>query len=68
MLHPFMPFITEEIYHLLKKQTDDLCVKQFGNTDSISAMVTQLGNILKESITAVRDTRNKNQIKSKEEN
>jgi valyl-tRNA synthetase len=29
LLHPFMPFITEEIYHLLGNHTDDLCVKQF---------------------------------------
>jgi valyl-tRNA synthetase len=30
LLHPFMPFISEEIYHLLKEQKDDLCIKQFG--------------------------------------
>ncbi|HSC38901.1 MAG TPA: class I tRNA ligase family protein, partial [Chitinophagaceae bacterium] len=29
LLHPFMPFITEEIYHLLSERKDDLCVKQF---------------------------------------
>src|SRR5664279_5066739 len=29
LLHPFMPFITEEIYHLLQEKEDDLCVKQF---------------------------------------
>ena len=29
LLHPFMPFITEEIYHLLKERNDDLIVKQF---------------------------------------
>jgi valyl-tRNA synthetase len=30
-LHPFMPFVTEEIYHLLKPRPagDDLCIKQF---------------------------------------
>ena len=29
-LHPFMPFVTEEIYHLLRdrKPDDDLCLKQ----------------------------------------
>ena len=29
ILHPFMPFITEEIYHLLKERNDDIIVKQF---------------------------------------
>src|ERR1700754_663945 len=28
LLHPYMPFVTEEIYHLLKTQTEDLCIKQ----------------------------------------
>lgn len=66
LLHPFMPFITEEIYHLLGDQSDDLCVKQFppiGRTDS--ALLEQ-GNLLKEAITALRDARNKAQIKPKE--
>ncbi len=32
LLHPFMPFITEEIYHLLAERAegDDLCIRQFG--------------------------------------
>ncbi len=29
LLHPFMPFITEEIYHQLKEQKDDITVKQY---------------------------------------
>ncbi|MFL5808302.1 MAG: valine--tRNA ligase, partial [Flavisolibacter sp.] len=28
LLHPFMPFITEEIYHQLDERKDDLCMKQ----------------------------------------
>src|SRR6478735_11251363 len=28
LLHPFMPFITEDVYHRLKERTDDLTVKQ----------------------------------------
>src|SRR5215475_6914473 len=30
LLHPFMPFITEEVYHILKerKKEDDLTIKQ----------------------------------------
>jgi valyl-tRNA synthetase len=34
LLHPFMPFITEEIYHLLAERKDDLCVKQFEFVDA----------------------------------
>lgn len=67
LLHPFMPFITEEVYHLLEKREDDLCVKQFpGNQVADHAILAKAG-LLKEVITAIRDARNKNQIKPKEE-
>jgi valyl-tRNA synthetase len=66
MLHPFMPFVSEEIYHLLKDQNDDLCVKQFQFRDTIDATILQQGELLKQSISALRDVRVKNNIKPKE--
>lgn len=66
MLHPFMPFITEEIYHLLKDQSDDLCVKQFQQIATPENALLNSGEILKQVITALRDARNKNQIKPKD--
>ncbi len=66
MLHPFMPFITEEIYHLLKVQSDDLCVKQFQQIANPDNALLHSGEILKQVITALRDARNKNQIKPKD--
>ena len=67
LLHPFMPFITEELYHLLEKRTDDLCMKQFPPIGLFRKEVLQQGGLLKEAITAIRDARNKAQIKPKEE-
>ena len=66
LLHPFMPFITEEIHHLLKKQSEDIIIKQFEKPEKAEHKILEQGNILKEIITAIRDTRNKNQIKPKE--
>ncbi|MEO6818096.1 MAG: valine--tRNA ligase, partial [Ginsengibacter sp.] len=66
LLHPFMPFITEEIYHLLKERTDDLTVKQFQEIPYLINVVLQSGSHLKELITAIRDARNKNNLKFKE--
>jgi valyl-tRNA synthetase len=68
LLHPFMPFITEEIYHQLLERTnnDDLCIKQISSIDKINAELFEQGSHLKKIITAIRDTRNKNQIKPKE--
>ncbi len=37
-LHPFMPFVTEEIYHQLRDRAerDDLCMKQFAAVKTFS--------------------------------
>ncbi len=66
LLHPFMPFISEEIYHLLREQKEDIIVKQFEKNEKPHHKILEQGNILKEVITAIRDTRNKNQIKPKD--
>jgi valyl-tRNA synthetase len=68
LLHPYMPFITEEIYHQLRerKQGDDLIVRQLAAATSAEKAVLKEGAMLQEVITAVRDTRNKNQLKPKE--
>jgi len=68
LLHPYMPFITEEIYHKLhvRSVTDDLMVKQAEPLEEADAEVLKQGALLQELITAVRDTRNKNQLKPKD--
>ena len=66
LLHPFMPFITEEIYHSLQERKDDLAVKQFSAQKKADEAILQTGEKLKEAITAIRDTRNRNQLKPKD--
>ena len=66
LLHPFMPFITEEIYHLIKDQKDDLAIKQFGQLSTPDAAILAEGELLKKLISSLRDARNKNQIKPKD--
>jgi valyl-tRNA synthetase len=66
LLHPFMPFVTEEIYHLLEERTGDLMVKEFGREEKADAEILNNGVLLKNIITGLRDVRNKNQIKPKE--
>jgi len=81
LLHPFMPFFTEEIYHRLKerKEGDDLTVKRItgGSPDNYlpagrqgrdqKSEVLKQGALLKEVITTIRDSRNKNQLKPKDQ-
>ncbi len=66
LLHPFMPFISEEIYQLLEKREDDLCVKQWGIPGEPDKEVLSKADMLKHAITGVRDVRNKQQLKPKE--
>jgi valyl-tRNA synthetase len=66
LLHPFMPFVTEEIYHQLKPREDDLCVKQFAPVDQADVSLLQQGQLLKETVSSIRDARNKNNIKPKD--
>jgi valyl-tRNA synthetase len=67
LLHPYMPFVTEEIYHLLQQRNDDLCIKPLTAYGIADAQILMQGNLLKEVITGIRDVRNKNQVKPKEQ-
>ncbi|HEX2606075.1 MAG TPA: valine--tRNA ligase [Flavisolibacter sp.] len=66
LLHPFMPFITEEIYHQLKERQTDLCVVQLQKAPAVNSNLLQAGELLKQTITAIREARAKNSIKPKE--
>lgn len=70
LLHPFMPFVTEEIYHNLqhRKDGDDLVIRQFATIRAPDAKTNllQQGELLKATITALRDARAKNNIRPKE--
>lgn len=68
LLHPFMPFLTEEIYHHLRqrKAGDDLTIQQIKVANTADQEKLALALLLKEVITALRDVRVKHQIKPKE--
>jgi valyl-tRNA synthetase len=59
LLHPFMPFVTEEIYHELKerKQGDDIAVRLKSEIGNIDQEILKIASILKSDITAIRDTK-----------
>ncbi|MBM3412510.1 MAG: valine--tRNA ligase [Bacteroidetes bacterium] len=66
LLHPFMPFITEEIFHQLSEKKEDLTIKQLSKSSAADITILEAGEMLKELITAIRDTRNKYQLKQKD--
>ena len=68
MLHPFMPFITEEIWHVLRDREEDDCVivSQWPIGGDVDQQVLQKAEVAKEVISAIRDIRQQNNIKVKE--
>jgi valyl-tRNA synthetase len=67
-LHPFMPFVTEEIYHLLQERAigDDLCIKQFAPETPFSNSILETGEKLRLFLTVGRDFRQQQQLKNSE--
>ena len=67
VLHPFMPFITEEIWHALQKRAsgNDLIIAQWPEVNKFDESVLTDASFLFEIITQIRNIRNKNQIAQK---
>jgi valyl-tRNA synthetase len=68
LLHPIMPFVTEEIYHLIQERAegDDICNTTYTPIQATDKNILAQGNILQELITTVRDLKIKNQLKPKD--
>jgi valyl-tRNA synthetase len=66
LLHPFMPFVTEEIYHQLAEHEDDICVKLYQPLTATDTALLKRAQVLKQVITALREARAKNQLKPKD--
>jgi valyl-tRNA synthetase len=68
LLHPFLPFVSEEIYHLLRdrQEGDDLIVRQMPATTTPEANILKSGSSLQETITAIRDARVKAGLKPRD--
>jgi valyl-tRNA synthetase len=68
LLHPFMPFISEEIYHQLANRAggDDLCIRQFETTAAPDAGILQTGADLQSLLTIGREFRQTSNMKNTE--
>ncbi len=68
LLHPYMPFITEEAWSHLKTETtsEDCMLSQYPVLDVIDPQIINEMETIKEVISGLRDLRNKHQIKPKE--
>lgn len=67
LLHPLMPFITEEIWHILDKDaTSDCILSSYPQESSYSDDVIQTIESIKLLVSKIRDVRNAQQLKPKE--
>ena len=66
LLHPFLPFITEEIFHLLQERKTDIIVSEIPGSAYFENRYLFAGNHATELISKIRDTRAKNEISIKE--
>jgi valyl-tRNA synthetase len=66
ILHPYMPFITEEIWHLLKDRElgDDCVIASYPSGKRSNDTLIEPVELAKSIITNIRDIRNKEGIKS----
>ncbi|MFN7910715.1 MAG: valine--tRNA ligase [Bacteroidota bacterium] len=68
IMHPWMPFITEEIWHLLKQRTEQDCiiVAKWPKIEAIDKKQLSTFEVAKELIAQVRNVRAQKQISPKE--
>ena len=68
LLHPFMPFVTEEVWHGLKDREagDDCVVSTYPKAESFDGDLIKKVELAKDVVSKVREARNKNGLKAKE--
>lgn len=68
VLHPFMPFITEELWHLIKERNEKDCiiVAEWPKAGSFDNKVIEQFDTLMQLVAAVRNLRNQKEISPKE--
>ncbi len=68
LLHPFMPFITEELWHLIadRKEEDCIIVAEWPTASFTNKSILEQFNIAAEVVTNIRNTRKSKNISPKE--
>ena len=66
VLHPFMPFVTEEIWHQLRERKVDVCVAPFPQATPYDEHKIARVEAVKEIVSRVREQRNSKGLKARD--
>jgi len=64
VIHPFMPFLSEELWHLIKerKEKDCIIISEWNTVEKYNSDLIQSFEFIKEVISAIREIRNKKNL------
>ncbi|MEL7159735.1 MAG: class I tRNA ligase family protein, partial [Bacteroidota bacterium] len=68
LLHPFLPFITEEVWHELRErgEGEDCVVSEWPTATAYDAEIVRSFGVLQDTVSAMRDVRNQRGVNKRE--
>ena len=66
LLHPFMPFLSEEIWHLIDERKEDIIIAEWPKSKKIEESILKRFHVTSEVVSSVRNFRKQQQISPKE--
>ena len=67
LLHPFMPFLSEEIWHLIVDRTNDIIVADWPKVEKVEKIFLDEFDTVAEAVSSIRNFRKQKQIPNKEQ-
>ncbi|MDP7566769.1 MAG: valine--tRNA ligase, partial [Flavobacteriales bacterium] len=67
LLHPFMPFLSEEIWHLIDDRENDIIVSDWPKSEKVDKIILDDFDIVSEVVSSIRNFKKQKQISNKEQ-
>ena len=67
LLHPFMPFLSEEVWHLIDNRENDIIVADWPKAEKVKEIILDDFDIVSEVVSSIRKFRKQKQVSNKEQ-